>query len=165
MSKKDLTYVDREKLVTIVASKGVKMTDNAGFTKCELGNDYNLYVPTTKTVGRVDFQFEAPEGLAGVTKLGARSFGRIVAQLDFAKERKEEEILATFKAMLEHGLALPKWERPKRTQPGTVKAAKAGKKDETPESKEAAKKAREELIRKVAKEKGVKISEKAGVGA
>jgi hypothetical protein len=172
--KKNVTYIDRALFDKIIADLGVKTHENAGFTQLIFGNGYHAYVASTKTVGRVDFQFvpttpgdDGPVTMRGVRKLGdGERFGRIVAQLDFSPESREQ-ILSAFSEALLFAASLPAWERPKRA---AISSTKAEKKEEaklvlTPEEalkanvEEAAK--RRALIERVAKEKGVTVSEKA----
>ena len=156
--KKNVTYIAAEKFTAILEAADLKTKENAGFVQVILGNGYHLYVAKTKAVGRVDIQW-APE-IDGVTHLGmGERFGRILAQLDFS--RTEAEILETFKNVLENGLSLAEYVRPKKVQPGTVKAASSPEAAETEESKEEAKAARKALIARTAKEMGVEVSEEA----
>jgi len=166
--KKNVTYIAREKFETIMNEKGLKFGENAGFLKCDLGNGYFVYPAKTKSVGRVDVQWASK--VEGVRELGAgERFGRIAAQLDFG--RTEAEILASFALLLDEGMALAKYEKPKKVQPGTVVAQPvADSSPETADDKEArkasleeAKRLRAEKIRQVAQEMGVGISPKAEI--
>lgn len=166
--KKNVLYIAAEKFTAIGTEMGVKTKDNAGFVQWIFGNGYHLYVAKTKTVGRVDFQFLPAEGMTGVRVLGAgEKFGRIVAQLDFDTTLGEAAILEAFRAMCLLAASLPTWERPKKVQPGTPVAASSddsspAKEPTKEERKEAAQK-RREMILNYAKEKGVAVSEKAGI--
>jgi hypothetical protein len=166
--KKNVLYIASEKFTAIATEMGVKTKDNAGFVQWAFGNGYHLYVAKTKTVGRVDFQFLPVEGMTGVRVLGAgEKFGRIVAQLDFDTTLGEQAILEAFRAMCLLAASLPTWERPKKVQPGTTVAASSDasspKPDLTKEERQAAAQKRREMILKVAAEKGVEVSAKAGL--
>jgi hypothetical protein len=167
--KKNVLYIASEKFTAIGTEMGVKTKDNAGFVQWILGNGYHLYVAKTKTVGRVDFQYLPAEGMTGVRVLGAgERFGRIVAQLDFDTTLGEAAILDAFKAMVSMGSSLPAWERPKKAQPGEVKAApvvdSSPADDLSKEEREAAAKARRKaLIEATAAQMGVTVSPEAGI--
>ena len=157
--KKNITYIDAAKFSTIVTEMGLVATDQAGFTKVDLGNGRQLYVARTKRVGRVDLSC-LTSTCEGVRDLGGESFGNVRQQLDFS--RTEEQVLATFRAVLEEGRTQPRYEAPKRTQPGTVKA-KAEAPASSPEDAAERKAARKALLMKVAAEKGASISANADI--
>jgi hypothetical protein len=156
--KKNVTYIAREKFDAIIATLGLETKEGKGFTQVRLGNDFHLYVANTKSVGRVDIQWEPKVG--GCRNLGGESFGRIKAQMDF--NRAEADILKSFEDVLLEGMAFPKYERPKKVQPGTPVAASSPEAtDSSPESEEDAKAKRKALIEKTAREMGVEVSENA----
>lgn len=148
--KPNTTYVDACHFEAIIAQSGLDMTPQKGFVKVSGALGRNVYVAATKRVGRVDisgFLFEGP----GVRNLGdGEKFGNVHQQLDFG--RSEAEILETFRAVLEHMKSLAPAEKVKRSM-----APKKG-----PEPKGWSNKVtdRLDLIKKVAAQKGVKVSEK-----
>lgn len=157
--KKNVTYIAREKFDAIVTALGLEMKEGKGFTQVRLGNDYHLYVANTKSVGRVDIQWE-PEAQGWHAPPNGK-FGRIAAFLDF--NRTEAEILKSFEDILLEGMARPKYERPKKVQPGTPVAASSpeGETASSPEDAEKTKQERMDRIRRVAAEMNVPVSPNA----
>lgn len=162
--KTDILYVEGSKFLAILTDLGVPHTVQSGFIRVEGAKGRRLYVAATKRVGRVDISgFEVDFG-AKVPHCGV--FGNVRQQLDLSPELGEEGILTNFRALVTHLLTLapvekvkvaPKPKAPKAKKAkaeGTVPAAPA------PETTEA-KAARMELIKKVAAEKGMKVSPKA----
>lgn len=96
--KKNVTYVDAAKFEAIIQKLELSVQVQKGFVKCIGPKGRQVYVPLTKTVGRVDvsgFTYDIP----GVITL-AEPVGAVMAQLDFSLP--EDEILAAFEATLEH---------------------------------------------------------------
>ena len=151
--KKNVTYIESAKFAAIVSELGLPSKPQAGFVKVDLGNGRQVYVAITKRVGRVDLSCFSLEG-PGFVQLGGESFGNVRCQVDFSLP--EAAILAAFRRCLEEGRKLEQWVAPKRVQPGTPKAAKPAE-DLAMAAK--AKLARLDLIKKVAREKGMPVSE------
>lgn len=111
--KDNVTYIDSAKFEAIYKELGLEPRDQAGFTKLSGAKGRNVYVARTKRVGRVDlsgFEMLDAEGKAtpGVVALGGASFGAVKQQLDFSLT--EPEVLANFRAVLEHMKSLPERE-------------------------------------------------------
>lgn len=154
-ARKEKTLIDAAKVEALcLARPTLKMVEKKGFVRFEAAEGIRVYVPKTKTVGRLDLSgFEMGPDVAGIFRLGGLSFGAVKQQVLF--DRTEEEILATIAGVLDHMLTLPAREKKAKKQPGTP-TAEAKPAAEKP----AGKKSRKELIEKVAKEKGAKVSDK-----
>lgn len=100
MSKKSVTYIDAAKFESLIAASGLTFTLKAGWVKVQGPAGRAVYVPRTKTVGRVDISVGEVLPLEGVMDLGELKFGSVHCGLDMA--RTEDEILAAFAAVLEH---------------------------------------------------------------
>lgn len=101
--KKNVTYIDAAKFEAIIQELGISVQVQKGFVKCKGAKGRNVYVPLTKTVGRVDisgFVYDIPGALTLDPPVGA-----VYQQLDFSLP--EEDILEAFKAVLEHMKTLP----------------------------------------------------------
>jgi hypothetical protein len=148
--KTNVTYVDAAKLEALILSAGLPMTAQKGFVKVSGAKGRNIYVAATKRVGRVDLSGFTCDW--GVTP-HCGEFGNVKQQLNFSQP--EEAILADFAKTLELLASLPEVpaaERKPKSAPKT--AAAQGWTTVQPKA------SRKELIEKVAKEKGVKVSEK-----
>ena len=100
MSKKQVTYIDAAKFEAVIRELGIPVEEKKGWMKCLGPKGHAVYVPKTKTVGRVDVSWGAHLGMEGVLDLDASDrFGSVWAQLDMT--RAEDEVLAAFRAVLE----------------------------------------------------------------
>lgn len=121
--KKNISYVDASKIEAIIVQSGLPCEPKASFLKVKGPTGYNVYVPLTKTVGRIDLSGFSPP-LPGVTDLGDERFGNVVAQLDFS--RTEAEILQTVAAVLEHMKGLEPLAKPLRRTPARKQSSATG---------------------------------------
>lgn len=160
--KKDITYIDGAKFEAIITELGLTLNPQAGFIKLSGAKGRNVYVARTKRVGRVDLSGIDFTG-DGVRNLGGESFGAVTQQLRF--DLPEDQVLANFRSVLQHMLSLPAREVPKKESPAKPSAPKAtgwsANAKTTKELSPEERKARMDLIAKVAAEKGVKVSKKA----
>lgn len=157
------TPVAREKFEQVLQHLGIEWLPQSGFHKVLGPKGYRIYVANTKTVARVDLSgFEVPFG----TRSPAQGvFGNVRQQLEM-RGLGEEDILRNFAAVCEHMMGLTPAE-PKAKKEAKGKAPKAAgaevKTDQVLPDDEASKEARAkrlELIKRVAAEKGAKVSEK-----
>lgn len=96
--KKGQTYIAAEKFTALVAARnGFEVKQNTGFVKVEKGGR-RLYIGKTKRVGRIDVSGWVSSE-PGLINLGEQSFGQVQQQFDFT--RTEDQILATFEALLD----------------------------------------------------------------
>lgn len=175
MTKKLTNYVEAEKVTLLIATSGLRTKDQAGFTKVLGAEGRCLYVARTKRVGRVDVSgFESTEITTiesipepAIKNLGGEAFGNVHQQVDFTFP--EEVILATISHLLDLLKTLPPRERVKRSALPHVRGPRKmhsigkgeseivftqGGVDQTPDERKAA---RKELIRLVARQKGVAV--------
>lgn len=154
------TKVDNGKFLDVAHRLGVRAEDQAKFTKFS-ANGRAVYVELTMEVGRVDLSGFSPEG-KGFRRLGeGERFGRVECQIDFSED--EATVLSCFRLALETMLSLPRPERVRRTvspRPVRPSAVEAGKEEPVVEMSKADRLA---LIAKIAKEKGVAVSPRAGL--
>jgi hypothetical protein len=135
MAKTETTYVAQDKFLAIVEELGLETQEQAGFIKVKGPEGHRLYVARTKKVGRVDISgFTCADSVPGVRVLDDDlKFGGVKEQIEFSG-RTEDEILETFRGVLEHMMAL----EPK------AKPAPKGKGKDKGALLEAAKRAKEE---------------------
>jgi hypothetical protein len=158
--KKNVTYIAREQFEALIAESGLPTSEKKGWTRVDGQSGRRLYVPKTKRVGRVDAVGLSSDGL---TALGEESFGAVTHQLDMSGS--EADILAAFALALEGLRTLAAVERPAK-EPAAPKAARKAK--GTEQGIEAAPTSREgriELIRKVAEQHGVAVSDEEATSA
>jgi pyruvate/2-oxoglutarate dehydrogenase complex dihydrolipoamide acyltransferase (E2) component len=172
--KNGITYVDAQKFEDIVIESGLKTELKRGWMKVYqegAPNGHRIYLPLTKRVGRVDIaiqDFEPPSEVGFVDLRGERH-GSVTHVLD--QTLPEDEVLQNFALLLDHLKSLAPAEAKKRAEraqrAGEEKAAGLSRSSspeaiaQAEEERQAARAKREELIRRVASEKGVDISEKA----
>lgn len=119
--KKDVTYVDVEKMLGVVRELGLSWKEQAGYAKVECAPGRFVYVARSKRCGRVDLSgFEVPAAL-GVKNLGGEAFGGVKQRLDMSAGRTEEQIVASFRAVVEHARGLPAREAPRRQPMGVAR--------------------------------------------
>lgn len=154
-------YVDAVEFERVIQASGLAYKAQKGFVKVMGREGRNVYVASTKRVGRVDvsgFEMLDPDGkaLPGFVRPHCGEFGNVKQQLDFSLD--QEAILQNFAALLEHMKGLePAVRKPRpigQTKPAPAGWTSVGK---TPEEQKADRKA---LIERVAREKGAQISEK-----
>lgn len=105
------TMVEAAKFEAILKDSGLSYSGQAGFVKVSGAAGRNVYVASTKRVGRVDLSgFTVPD-VDGLVDLGPESFGKVEQQVDFSEGRTEEQILATFSRVLEVLKTLPAVEK------------------------------------------------------
>lgn len=93
--KTNVTYVDAAKFETIIVASGLPYSAQKGFVKVAGPTGRNVYVASTKRVGRVDISgFEVSYGVSP----HCGPFGNVKQQLDFSKP--EDEILSDFTQLL-----------------------------------------------------------------
>lgn len=165
---KKQTYIDAAKIEQIIIASGLPTTVQAAFVKISGASGRNVYCPKQKRVGRIDLSGFEVDASLGVVDLGGESFGAVKQQMDFSLP--EDVILANFTKILEHMKTLPAREVEKKKAPGTPKAKSEIRTlltaDMDPEARAKAVEAlriRRVLLEKVAAEKGVPISDKAGI--
>jgi hypothetical protein len=154
--KTNVNYVDAAEFEAIILRSDIPHKLQKGFVKLVGPQGRNIYVAATKRVGRVDlsgFEMLDAEGklIPGFVKPHCGEFGNVKQQLDFSLP--QEDILQNFELVILHMKGLQPAERKPRpigqTKPSDPKGwTTISKKD------------RKELIEKVAKEKGVKVSKK-----
>lgn len=155
--KTNVTYIPTENLIAVLVAKGVPHVKQSGFYRVEGPKGRRLYVAATKKCGRIDISgFTVPFG-AVPHFLG--KFGRVEQMLDMSLPA--EDIMTNFSALVDHMLTLPP--EVKEAKPKAPKAKKEkneGQAPSAPAESPDAKARRLELIRKVAAEKGMKVSPK-----
>src|SRR5262249_43252561 len=98
--KKNTTYVNASKFQALIVESELANKPQSAFMKVSGAKGRNVYVPLTKTVGRVDISGFTVE-MEGVRTLDEdEKFGAVLQQIDFS--RTEEEILSTFSELLAH---------------------------------------------------------------
>lgn len=149
--KTNINYVDACHFETIIKDSGLDYEPQKGFIKVKGKTGRQVYVASTKRVGRVDVSGFTMEG-PGFIEPHCGPFGAVKQQLDHSLP--QEEILANFTRLLAVLKDLAPAEKVKRSM--------APKKDEpkgwSPETS-AKREDRMALIRKVAAEKNVTVSE------
>lgn len=178
ISKKQITYIDASKIEALLTGLkfGYIILPNdaplpeghdgkrvarvqAGFIKVPGERGRAIYIAKTKRVGRIDVSgFVSPT--KGLVNLGDSKFGAVEQQLNVGLP--EEEIMENLENLLDHMLTL----EARVTVKETKKAKEASDQavgwsfqpTQTEEQKAAAKKARKDLIDRVAAEKGVTVS-------
>lgn len=156
--KKNVTYVDAAKFETILKASGLVFTLQKGFVKVQGPKGRNLYVAATKRVGRVDISgFETD--LAGITSLGELAFGNVKQQLDFS--RTEDEILATFTAVLAHMATLPAVEKAQRKPSAPRESNVQGWSTEVPKAPASSPLTKEERIAQMKEKNAARKAKKA----
>lgn len=92
MSRKELTKVEKQKLVAIAEKQGLEIVSKKGWTKCYLpGTKKALGIPNTDQVTRVELVgFESEVGVAHP----APPAGTVTQMLDFGQE--EQMVLRDF---------------------------------------------------------------------
>lgn len=179
-------YVARDKFEEIIKGQGATFTEQSGFLKVSGASGRHIYVAKSANVGRVDLSgFELPIDHPGVKPLKGESRGPVTQEIMF-DDRAPDEILATFSEALALMLTLPARAKEKARQPGTPRPQKikattitttpvamvlAGSKVETQptmnipsdpnEMTVPQKRARLELIRKIAAERNMGVSSRA----
>lgn len=158
--------IAREKAESLLQSLGLTFEQQSGFMKVAGPKGRAMYIGAgrkAKSFARVD--------LSGFTHdTGTRSphcgvFGNVKQQLDMREPITEEEALRNLSALLEHMKSLPEVVKekkaPKAKAPKNAdgEAAATGNVPESADAK-AARAARLDLIKKVAAEKGVGVSQK-----
>jgi hypothetical protein len=162
MKKKNRTYVDAIKFQGLIESamgehEHLNVTVQSSFVKVAGNKGRAIYVAKTSAVARVDLAgFEVDlddEAWAGVKSHSQGQFGAVSQELEF-DGRSEEEILATFEAVLSHMASLQdRTVTRRKTVAGGQQAQGWG---ETFQG--SGKKDREELIRRTAEEMGAEVS-------
>ena len=143
--KKNVTYISSLAILSLVEASGCTVAEKAGWYKVMGAKGRRLYVPKTKSVGRIDL-VGIPDG-EGIRALGGDSFGSVTHQVDFS--RTEPEILSTVAHCLEQLAQLPELE--------VTRKPRAAKAEPEPASLPSLAD-RLALIARVAKEKGVPMS-------
>lgn len=111
--KKNITYISSSEFVAIVSALGLTATPQKGFLKVSGAEGRNVYVASTKEVGRVDLSGFTLEHGGQLEDLGDRSYGNVHQRLRF--EGSRTEILEAFTAVLLHMKALgPVEAKPRR---------------------------------------------------
>jgi len=150
--KKNVTYISSATVLAVLEASGLPIVEKAGWLKVCGASGRRLYVPKTKSVGRIDLV-----GLSdgpGRRALGGESFGSVTHQLDFSAP--EADILSALDAAL-LDLATLEAAAPKvRTQ--RVKAPKVPVAAPTRAERKEANIARLSLLKRVAQEKGMAVS-------
>jgi len=122
--KTNVTYIDASKFEALILASGLPVAAQKGFVKVQGPKGRQVYVASTKRVGRVDISgFEMPEGPGYVTP-HCGPFGNVKQQLDFSLG--EDEVLANFAALLEHMKALAPVEKAARKAPAAKADAPKG---------------------------------------
>ena len=103
--KKDKTYVDAAEFEKRIAASGLPVEEKKGWMRVVGAKGRSVYVPKTKTVGRVDLSWGEHLDIEGTLDLGDARFGSVHSEIDFT--RTADEVLATFEACLEAMKALP----------------------------------------------------------
>jgi hypothetical protein len=127
LMKKNVTYIAQNKFVAIAEKHGLKLTEQAGFIRVELEGklDHRLYIPKTKTVGRIDLAGFTPKARKGFKILGeGERFGAVHAQLDFSQT--EGVILDAFSAACQACVSLPPLTEAERDAAKKARGRKAG---------------------------------------
>lgn len=167
--KKNTLYVDAALFEGVLIELGCKYEKQKGFVKVEIPGaaGRRVYIGNTQRVGRVDISgFEVPtdpdgeEFFAHVKDLGGLSFGAVKQQLDFEQTdgRTAESLVATLRAVIEHGASLGDAPPKAKSAPGVTASSPKPKGWMSDEERAL-------LIAKVAKEKGVAVSPNAPVPA
>ena len=149
----------REQYLAVLQRLGVAHQAQSGFIRVEGPKGNRLYVASTKTVRRVDISgFEAPITIAQTPHMGV--FGNVKQQMILTGEAEKD--LARFEELV--GIMLnqsPKTPAPRVAKPKVEKVvAPSVDPAEEAAKAQAAKEAKLALIRKVAAEKGVSVSQK-----
>ena len=159
--KTDILYVENSKFLAVLAELTVPFTTQSGFVRVEGAKGRRLYVAATKKVGRIDISgFEVE---FGAKKPHCGEFGAVKQQMDLSPEIGEEGILSNFRSLVSHMLTLPAVEKVKaEKKPKAPRTAKktGGEVPPPPVDSAEAVKARMELIKRVAAEKGLNVSSK-----
>lgn len=93
--KTNVTYIDAAKFEAIIIASGLPFSAQKGFVKVQGPTGRNVYVASTKRVGRVDISgFEVSYGVAP----HCGPFGNVKQQLDFSKP--EDGVLSDFTKLL-----------------------------------------------------------------
>jgi hypothetical protein len=150
--KTNTTYVDACHFEQIIEASGLAYEPQKGFIKVKGATGRQVYVASTKRVGRVDISGFLMEG-PGIRDLGGESFGAVKQQLDFSLT--QDEILGHFARTLEVLKALPPAEKVKRSMAPKKGPQPKGWSEKTQQTRAD----RMALIRKVAAEKGVQVTE------
>lgn len=159
---KPTLFATKEQYLAVLADLGLSHTEQSGFIRVEGAKGRRLYIAATKTVRRVDlsgFEMDLKEEITKVPHCGV--FGNVKQQMvvgtgpegDLERVREVLAHMATLPA-IEKAPAKPK--APKAKAAKTEGAVPAAPAVDSPE----AIKARMELIKKVAAEKGVGVSSK-----
>jgi hypothetical protein len=151
VAKQNLTYVDAAKFQSVIEKLGLPMQAQAGFVRVDGPAGRRIYVARTNRVARVDLAGFSMEGDGFMPFPGKN--GSVEQQLAF-EAKSEEEILTNFERALKHMQTLPPIEAKKKSM------TSAGPKVKPVGWKVPTKEERGALIRKVAAEKGAKVSTK-----
>lgn len=150
----------KEQYIEVLSRLGAKFTAQSGFIRVDGPKGNRLYVASTKTVRRVDISgFEVPITLGATPHMGV--FGNVKQQMILTDSAEKD--LARFEEIV--GLMnkeAPKTPAPKTMKPKAEVKASAPEVDPAEQAVKAkeAKEAKLALIRKVAAEKGVSVSQK-----
>jgi hypothetical protein len=160
MARGNKTYIEQNKFENIAKELGYNILEQAACLKISGPTGNNVYVLKTKDVGRVDISgFKVPEEWGIISLTEYQRIGAVEQQIDFNSSRSEEEILNTFRMVLEHMKTCPEVKRTRRrsAMPGTIQKIEAKQPDKTPDEVAAEKAKRLALIQRVADEKGVQV--------
>lgn len=154
-------FATREMYEKVLSDMGVASKVQSGFLKVEPVEGRRMYVPTTKTVRRVDLA-GWEHGLGSLTKVPDQGvFGQVRQQMRCGQGAEQD--IRNFTALLSHLLTLSPVEKeakapkaPKASQPTVVAPVPS-----SPEVEAAKLEAKRQLILKVAREKGVPVSKKS----
>lgn len=149
--KTNINYVDACHFETIITASGLDTEPQKGFIKVKGKTGRRVYVAVTKRVGRVDLSGFTMEG-PGFIEPHCGPFGAVKQQLDMSLP--QDEVLANFARLLKVLEELPAAEKAKRSMAPKADAPKGW----SPETS-ARREDRMALIRKVAAEKQVQVSE------
>lgn len=111
--KTNVTYIDASKFEALILASGLPMAVQKGFVKVSGPKGRQVYVASTKRVGRVDISGFEMEGPGYVTP-HCGVFGNVKQQLDFSLG--EDDILSNFAALLEHMKSLAPVEKAPRKE-------------------------------------------------
>lgn len=106
MSKKHVTYIDAAKFQEIIGASGLPIEEKKGWVRVCGPKGRSVYVPKTKTVGRVDISWGQHSATQGVLNFDeSERFGSVHCGLDMSLS--EQTVLGAFEAVLAEMAALP----------------------------------------------------------
>lgn len=161
MPRKSKTYIEQNKFEMIAKEMGFQPLEQAACLKISGPEGNNVYVAKTKDVGRIDISgFKVPIEWGVINLTEYQRIGAVEQQIDFSDTRSEEEILLTFRKILELLPTLPAVKRTRRrsAMPGAIQKIEAKQPEKSASELAEEKAKRLALIQRVAQEKGAEIS-------